>query len=125
MLENVVPAGEVFPALPELMGMIGESAVAKDLYKEFGTQVQTFQKQHKIGGYAIAQEVCTRTLEDTSVIRLHFHAWLRFALKASGKGRILELKDWFFQKFNAGPIYMGNRQSQKGRIRWAFLSLCG
>jgi hypothetical protein len=98
VLENVVPAGEVFPALPELMGMIGESAVAKELYKEFGTQVQTFQKRHGIGGYAIAQEVCTRTFEDTSVIRLHFHAWLRFDHKAPGTGRLLELKDWIFKQ---------------------------
>ncbi len=64
VLQDVVPAGEVFPALPELMGMIGESAVAKELYKEFGTQVQTFQKRHGIGGYAIAQEVCTRRVRD-------------------------------------------------------------
>ena len=97
VLQDVVPAGEVFPALPMLMGMIGDSATTKDLYKEFATQVQTFKQRHGIASYAMAQEVCTRTLADTSVIRLHFHAWLKFEHKAPVAGRMLELREWTFK----------------------------
>jgi hypothetical protein len=98
VLQNVVPVGEVFPPLPVLMGIIGDSATTKELYKEFGKQVQTFKQRHKIASYAMAQEVCMQTLADTSVIRLHFHAWLKFEHKAPASGRMLELKEWTFQK---------------------------
>jgi hypothetical protein len=97
-LEDVVPAGEVFPPLPVLMGMISDSATTKELYKEFGTQIETFKQRHGIVSYAMSQEVCTRTLANTSVIRLHFHAWLKFEHKAPHHGRLLELQEWSFKQ---------------------------
>ncbi len=97
MLQDVVPAGEAVPSMPVLLGMLNDDATAKELYEEFTTQVETFQKRHCIDSFAMAQELCTQTFADSGVIRLHFHAWLKFQHKGPAQGRLMEMSEWTFK----------------------------